>query len=269
LLLLGCGVGIGIVGVLKRLWLGVFLGRKTYRNYAEDLAKVMQKIFLLHKIAILARDLTLEFDRTQRLFNRLPSITNFGLSRDKYAGLLRAESEEDLAAAAATATAAADTMKKDRSASKLQLPMGRIIDSDDPDDRRVLTQAEKLRIEELLGAWEEPERAFGVEEDVSINAVLQFRQSLSLIEIRCMFGIAWGDVSTRESMIINSQLVFERLNACNVNHNSADVLSFDVLALAAVDKSGILDEITLKEYIRLLRPDRDGNLTLVDFVKVG
>jgi len=281
---LGCGVGIGIAVSFKRLWLGLFLGRKTYRNYAEDLARVMQKIFLLSKIAILARHLAHKVARKQRSFHGPPYMTNLGLSRDKYAGLLRAHSEENLAAAAATAAANAEALEKKRFASMGEsvpsmlraeepaptLPTGRIIESDDPDDRRVLTQAEKRRIEELLGAWEEPDRELGVEEDVSINAILQFRQSLSLIKNRYMFSLAWGDVSSCKSMIISSQRVFAGLNSLTVDQNSASVLSFDVLTLAAVnDQSGNVDESTLKDYIHLMRPDRDGNLNLVDFVKVG
>ena len=45
------------------------------------------------------------------------------------------------------------------------------------------------------------------------------------------------------------------------------ILSFDTLALLAVHKDGTIDEEQLKELIRLFRPERNGNLTLLDFAK--
>lgn len=45
------------------------------------------------------------------------------------------------------------------------------------------------------------------------------------------------------------------------------MLSFDVIALQAIGKSGDLDGEKVKEFIRLFRPDSDGSLTLLDFVK--
>jgi hypothetical protein len=44
-------------------------------------------------------------------------------------------------------------------------------------------------------------------------------------------------------------------------------LTFDVLALLAVRRQGDLDEQKLKALIKLFRPDREGNLTLLDFAK--
>jgi len=47
----------------------------------------------------------------------------------------------------------------------------------------------------------------------------------------------------------------------------ASVLSFDIIALLAVQRSGDLDEEKLRYLIKLFRPDREGNLSLLDFVK--
>lgn len=46
-----------------------------------------------------------------------------------------------------------------------------------------------------------------------------------------------------------------------------DVLKFDVLALAATRSNSDLNVSALKNLIRLFRPDRDGKLSLLDFVK--
>ena len=66
-------------------------------------------------------------------------------------------------------------------------------------------------------------------------------------------------------MIMSSQEVYDRLLLPTPDHAT---LNFDTLALAAVDHDGMLNQEKLRELIRLLRPDRDGNLTLLDFVKV-
>lgn len=47
----------------------------------------------------------------------------------------------------------------------------------------------------------------------------------------------------------------------------ATVVSFDVIALLAIRKDGSLDEEKLRSLIKLFRPDRDGNLNLLDFAK--
>jgi len=47
----------------------------------------------------------------------------------------------------------------------------------------------------------------------------------------------------------------------------ASVLKFETLALLAVRRSGKLDEEKVKHLVKLFRPDREGNLTLLDFAK--
>lgn len=98
---------------------------------------------------------------------------------------------------------------------------------------------------------------------VTINSILQFRQSLSLLNTAFIFSIAWGDVSSREAMVLSSEEVYRRLVSGSMNR---DVLTFDVLASICRSRRK-LDQSKLKDLIRLLRPDRNGNLTLLDFVK--
>jgi small-conductance mechanosensitive channel len=44
-------------------------------------------------------------------------------------------------------------------------------------------------------------------------------------------------------------------------------LNFETLALVAVDSDGTLDQQKLKELVKVFRPDRNGDLTLLDFAK--
>ena len=102
---------------------------------------------------------------------------------------------------------------------------------------------------------EEPDREVGLEEVASISGILQFRQSLQYLESTFFFSIAWGDVGTREKMIMSSQNVYRRL-MCRLPRRA--LLSFDVLALCCVQENSALDIEKMKKLIKLMRPDRDG-----------
>jgi len=56
-------------------------------------------------------------------------------------------------------------------------------------------------------------------------------------------------------------------NRLMIGTPEAYVLPFDVIALLAVNKDGSLIERKLRALIKLFRPDREGNLSLLDFVK--
>jgi hypothetical protein len=250
--LLIMGIGVGLAISVKRVWVGFMLGRKIYRNYSEDLAKLMKKILLLGRVAFVARDLSRRSARRKKNQSGVIALQNYGFSEEQYFGLLRTESEKDLHNAQDITAPAPDSLDQFN---------GRVIEANDPRD---LSQADRNRINEYLGAWEDPEKEMGVEDSISIDAILQFRQSLSFLDNRFLFSIAWGDTSTRESTIISSQEVYHRLNVFNPD---TSVLRFDVLALATVDETGEIDPQLLKDLIRLLRPDREGYLTLLEFVK--
>jgi hypothetical protein len=65
-------------------------------------------------------------------------------------------------------------------------------------------------------------------------------------------------------MIVGSQDVFGKLMKRSA---VLDALKFDVLAAVAKQADGTLNQEKLKRVIRLFRPDRDGNLSLLEFVK--
>ena len=123
---------------------------------------------------------------------------------------------------------------------------------------------EKVTLEELITAWEEPEHESYIDGNISISHVLEFRNALAKLDKPYMFGISWGDVSTREKMVNTSQMVYMKLKSLSLDHNG---LKFDVLAALAEQEDGTLHPDELKCLIRLLRPDRDGFFSLEEFVK--
>jgi hypothetical protein len=99
---------------------------------------------------------------------------------------------------------------------------------------------------------------------VNIASIIQFRQSVTYLNEAFPFGVAFGPASTRQECVESAETVYNRLMLCIP---SKLCLTFDVLALLAVRRQGNLDEEKLKALIKIFRPDREGNLTLLDFAK--
>jgi hypothetical protein len=259
-------VAITLVVSLKRLWLGVALGRKTYRFYAEDLAKVMGKICLLRKAVVATNNAA----RLTTCSRRSRDQRRLRIHPDQYIHLVRYQTREG---SDMEEQGKCDNSTKVSFASENVHDLygdGLIIrDTEASKGHRVLSQAEKTRLNELLGFWEEPEKEYSIGESIPISAVSQFQHSLKVLKDRFMFGTSFGELSSRENLVINAQKLFQTLRGLDDEGEDTMEISFDVLALAGIDDHGNLDEVALKELIRILRPDRNGKLKLLDFVKVG
>lgn len=79
-----------------------------------------------------------------------------------------------------------------------------------------------------------------------------------------VFSLAFGLADTRENCIESSQNVYMRLL---LRTPDSAVMTFETIAVLAVRGDGTMDQEKLKDLVRLFRPDRDGNLSLLDFIK--
>jgi hypothetical protein len=79
------------------------------------------------------------------------------------------------------------------------------------------------------------------------------------------FSGAFGLADRREHCVISAQNVYDRLMLKNQTVNGK--LHFDTLAVLALQSDGELDPELAKELIRLFRPDRDGGISCLDFVR--
>jgi hypothetical protein len=120
------------------------------------------------------------------------------------------------------------------------------------------------RINELLGEWEDANEYETSNENATIGAIIQFRQSLTYLTTSYPFSGAFGSARTREECIASSEQLYKKLM---MKSPKADVLNFDTLAQVAIAPNGKLDEVLAKNLIHFFRPDRNGNLTLLDFAK--
>lgn len=252
-------VVISFVVAVKRFYMGIYLGRRTFFRYADDLASVMKKALLVGETASLARDLAIG-----------RRSLDLSLHGERY--LIPPEEEDgDLcqgAADAAETTAGPEPSNFEGEASQAESKRS-LLGESATGTKSVpptveLPRSLNARIDEILGAWEQPELEKTREENASIGEIIQFRQSLSYLNTNYPFSAVFGRTSTRQECVECTEHLYKRLLKLS---NSSDLLKFDTLALLAVGKDGSLDEEKLKAVVRLFRPDRQGYLSLVDFAK--
>ena len=222
-------------------------------QYSDKLADVMKRILLVSEVASLGRAFERQLREVDPGKNVRSSVTGdtFGFNKERFELLLGALSDE------ATLFAPSEGGVEDPR---------RVID---PDDRHPLTgsltQAQKTRITALLGQWEEPAvKDYHTPTHASVNELLQFRRALEYLNTAYPFSGSFGLADTRESAVISAQEVYDRLLLRSLDPYS---LQFDVIALLGVARDGHLDQDKLKDLIRLFRPDRDGSIACIDFVK--
>ena len=96
-----------------------------------------------------------------------------------------------------------------------------------------------------------------------MGTILQFRRALDFISGEYPFSLAFGNVRTRDDCVTSAQVVFE----CLMAESSRQFLSFDVLCVVAKDSAGNIDRNKVRQLIRVFRPNRNGHLSKLDFVK--
>ena len=99
-------------------------------------------------------------------------------------------------------------------------------------------------------------------EDVSISSIVQFRSAAACTDTKFPFSTRFGPAGTREQCIESSQKLYLALK-----DKDSPVLKFEDVATIAVKDDGTLNEPLIKDLIACFRPTRDGELTMLDFVK--
>mmetsp|Transcript_57467 Transcript_57467/g.140251 ORF Transcript_57467/g.140251 Transcript_57467/m.140251 type:complete len:1224 (-) Transcript_57467:76-3747(-) len=238
------GVAVSLTTALKRFVVGLYLGRQTFHHFGDQLAKVMNKMVLIAEVATLAKRIRKE-SVSKDIHTRIQVIEE--IMPETYDGNDCKETDN------ASSTKASDD--------------GLLFD---PNNRNPLTgslsSSEKMKLFQLLERWEEPQRNTSVQNNVSIASVLKFRNALACIKNDYPFGFAFGLAATRESCIESAQEVYGRLTEYRGN-NDGSFLQFFTLALIAVRMDGEIDQLKAKELIRVFRPDRQGKLSVLEFVK--
>ena len=213
----------------KRYSLGLWFGRRAYTRYASELGKVMEKAVLIREVARLSENVA----GVKSL-----SADNIQVKQCIEQGIEKTDASEEQSLA---------------SKGKEEAFTG-----------AYLSGSTQHRINDLLGEFEEPEMFQEKEVHVAISDIIRFRQSVAFLKTTTPFSTAFGRADKRESCIANSQRIYERF----IQHGDDEVLHFNTLAkLCVEDDEDELDEEKLRKLLKLFRPDRDGTLTKLDFVK--
>lgn len=142
---------VGVATSVKRFWVALFLGRQTYHRYASDLAILMKKILFIGKLARLGSD-----------------IEKYGFKASDF------KSDHDFFVR---------TIKKEEPYEVIDSPLNSMKSGEDDalfgDENHVgrtlgyAQSSTRMKIEKLLGAWEEPKESS--KKDVSFfSARLEF-----------------------------------------------------------------------------------------------
>lgn len=268
---LNMALGVGATVAFKRFAIGLLLGKQTFIHYGKELAKIMKRMVLVSEVASLSRlpaRVTYgsfnDNDDTMHDCSEWRKNTRSFLIDDLSEGSFEVHQDpdvqfptlEELHHSSTPRPAVNNTTDKGQTGSS-------------GDVSKVYSQKDKQMMIDLLERWEEPERIDAGENYASLSAVLQFRRALPVLKRQLPFSAAFGPSYDRESMIESAESVFDRL-LCRQTSNAEDEdeFNFDVIAMLALDTStGELDEYKLKQLIKVFRPNRDGKLSRLAFVK--
>jgi superfamily I DNA/RNA helicase len=95
---------------------------------------------------------------------------------------------------------------------------------------------------------------------------LQFKQTLAFMDLDFPFSKAFGLADSREHCLQSAEAIFR----CFVpaSFQDPDTLQFEAISsIAENPETGELDEKMLKDLVKIFRPERDGTLKLIDFVR--
>ena len=139
---------LGFLVAAKRVAVGIYLGRQTFSNYSDLLAQVMQKMLQVSQVAILAKAIERKWEEGDRYL----STRSDRRSHDNLLGLIESANDEFDGVPIMDRSFASRRSNDDGD-------MGRVIDTEDVDPfTGDLGEAQKARIADLLGSWEEPAR---------------------------------------------------------------------------------------------------------------
>lgn len=284
---------LGVAVMFKRVYISLSLGKKKYVAYGPQMESIMRKVLLLSEVAMLAEELEYssyneqkskpKHSKTKKTPMKKSGVggwllenvgkTTYAKDDDSDGGLIDErdpndiyqldENNESVEVESVSEKDDGDIMDKfirtTKKIAHFAIPVAK------SDKEKIFSLSERTEIEKILGEWEEPERYKKESwKDTSIQKVLEFRETLNYMDGGNPLSVPFGPASTRNECLKSSQKLYRKLLLQNPRDR---VLNFDTLLVLAIDKKGKLNKSKARALIRLFRPDRKGNLTLLDFVR--
>lgn len=282
---------LGIVVAIKRVILGLFLARKTLSQFGGEFEAVKKHMIMIGELATLAMELQIGHRGVLRFSSLRPGHTHSVSSMNhttikktlatfsERSGTSEPESDATNAASAANKFVknwkfSAAGGNQGAPGSVIAFDGGETADLDsltfvaeEPDGEEDFEAAEEAEIAGLLGEWEGPDDRLERKKakHISLGSILRFYKEITVMNRRYPFLPVFGRADTHDKCISSAQRLFDRLM---LRTPTSKRLPFATIALLAKDDSdATLDKAKLRELIRMFRPDRDGKLSKLDFVK--
>jgi len=103
-----------------------------------------------------------------------------------------------------------------------------------------------------------------MQKDASVRDILEFRQAIMLLNTNYPFSSAFGLADSRKNCVKSTAKVYAKLLDLQSNKNA---LEFGTLGEIAMDSEGLIDRKKVKKLIKVLTPNKDKQLTLVEFTR--
>jgi hypothetical protein len=296
-------VGTGVAMAAKRFLIGLRFGQNSYHRYADRLTSVLKQMLRVSKLARLSElNKKLGKDAEHAETKRKTIIEDtleidfwlqhnlYNINDDDTAKIARGLDKETNGTNAAAAPDTSDDVENndgrqpahsDRNELLTGLHLGSFADGS------------TNKITEMLGEWEDIELAGKRKEIPSLSAIVQFGSSLGVLNSDHPFGQYFGYCPTRYDSVECSQRMYANLlkvqnrvpsikevitspRSSSSSSSSSDesttdaaltTLKFHTIALIAIDETGELDTDQVKQLMKLYRPTRDGDISLIDFCK--
>lgn len=239
----------GLAVAAKRFFIGLRFGKASYHRYAERLSVILKQMV---DIITVARFGSHEQIVTSSLLEQTGCVSRLLSDADgTNRGIISDDDDDD----------------DDDSSDKYAIPM--LIRPNTTG--RTMTDSIKVKINELLGDWEEPDLIETTLEDPSLSSLVQFRASVGVLDSDYPFSPAFGCAKTRVEVVECAQRLYFDLmkiqKGITSEHHQGPVLKFHTIALSAVQRRGIFDRQEVKDLLKVFRPARNGDITLLDFCK--
>jgi hypothetical protein len=264
------------MAMVKRVLVAVFLGRKKYATYGRKMEQIMMKVLLISEIALLAEEI-----EDAAVSNAFP-VRHGGLGVQGGSGLLfsrmqsslKIESTVDDEPKSNTCRnvkfydvqndVACDTPDSCKKSKRWKGTFKKIGAKRKSQRSNLVDASTKAEIEKLL-EWDEPMTKQKLAwNDTTIRTILQFKETLNYMDTDYPLSVPFGKADTQKHCIESSEKVFNRLL---MKTPESDKLKFETLLVVALNEDGTLDRGKVKTLKRLFKPSRNGDITLLDFIR--
>jgi len=266
--LLIAGIVTGVCVTIKRVWMSTYFGKHQLDKYGLKLHKLILKMLLVAEVAALGKQI---LDQQQGLRKDKKYRATGALYNWQFSSLKKKEVDDDDSDIEEKPPDSEEELpKEDGEDNEKKTKWSQYLkDHLHPEDKKsanqlLLSPDGKKTVMQMLDEWEEPIIMVKKDKTVSIRNVLDFRQAITNLDEPCLFSSYYGLTRTRLECIECAEAVYKRLLSHTPYEKS---LPFETLSLGAIDDRGILEEEKVKALIRLFRPDRNGDLSLLDFVQ--